>query len=244
MKKTKLGLLLLVTLALACQRPPTYQMIGADYTPNYPLDRNKGDIDRFAAQDAAQMPAPGGIVLVGSSSFRRWDTAAEDLAPLPIVNRGFGGSTIPEMIEYIDETVLRYNPSMVVTYCENDMFVDKTKTPEQTRDSYVKFTQLVRQQMPDVPMYFVSLKPSPSRWARRAEAIKANKLIEDFTKKDPHHGYIDVWPTMLKDGRPDGSIYISDSLHTNAEGYRRWTTVLKPILTKAYQGTSAASATR
>ncbi len=234
MKKIKFGLLLLITMALACQRPPSYQMMGADYTPNYSLDNNKGDIARFATQDAERMPAPGGIVLAGSSSFRLWKTATSDLAPLPIVNRGFGGSTIPEMIQYIDETVLRYKPSMVVTYCENDLFVDQTKTPEQTRDSYVKFTQLVRERMPEVPMYFVSIKPSPSRWARRAEVIKANKLIEDFTKKDPHHGYIDVWPVMLKNGRPDGSIYVGDSLHMNAEGYRRWTEVIKPILSKVF----------
>lgn len=231
-KNTKIVFLLLLTLTLACQRPPSYQMMGAAYTPSYSVEKNKGDIERFAAMDAKNMPAPGGIVLAGSSSFRLWKTATEDLAPLPIVNRGFGGSTIPEVIHYIDETVLRYKPSMVVTYCENDMFDDKTKTPEQTRDSYVKFTQLVRERMPDVPMYFVSIKPSPSRWARRAEVIKANKLIEDFTKKDPHHGYIDVWPVMLKNGRPDGSIFVGDSLHMNAEGYRRWTEVIKPVLSK------------
>ena len=232
MKKTKIGFVLLAVLALACQRQPSYQPIGAAYTPNYSLENNKNDISGFAAKDAAQMPAPGGIVLTGSSSFRKWENAAEDLAPLPIINRGFGGSTLPEVIHYIDETVLKYQPKTVVTYCENDMFVDKTKTPEQTRDSYVEFTRLVREKLPDVQMYFVSLKPSPSRWARRAEVMKANQLIKDFTQKDKNHGYIDVWPTMLKNGRPDPSIYLKDSLHMNAEGYRRWTEVIKPVLSK------------
>lgn len=232
MKKTKIGLVLLAVLALACHRQPSYQPIGAAYTPNYSLENNKNDIAGFAKQDAAQMPAPGGIVLTGSSSIRLWKNAAEDLAPLPIINRGFGGSTLPELIHYIDETVLKYQPKTVVTYSENDMFVDKTKTPEQTRDSYVEFTRRVREKYPDVQMYFVSLKPSPSRWARRAEVMNANQLIRDFTKKDKNHGYIDVWPTMLKNGRPDPSIYLKDSLHMNAEGYRRWTEVIKPILMK------------
>ncbi len=232
MKTTRIGLLLLTVLALACQRQPSYQPIGAAYTPNYSLESNKGDIANFARQDAAQMPAPGGIVLTGSSSFRKWTNAGQDLAPLPIINRGFGGSTLPEVIHYIDETVLKYQPKTVVAYCENDMFVDKTKTPEQTRDSYVLFTKLVRDKLPDAQMYFVSIKPSPSRWARRDEVIKANKLIEDFVKKDKKHGYIDVWPTMLKNGRPDPSIYVQDSLHMNDEGYRRWTEVIKPVLMK------------
>lgn len=224
--------LLLMILVLACHRQPSYQPIGAAYTPNYSLENNKNDIENFAKQDAAAMPAPGGVVLTGSSSFRLWKSAGEDLAPLPIINRGFGGSTTPEVIHYIDQTVLKYKPEMVVTYCENDMFVDKTKTPEQTRDSYVEFTRQVRERLPNVQMYYVSMKPSPSRWARRDEVIKANRLIEEFTKKDKNHGYIDVWPVMLKNGRPDASIYLKDSLHMNAEGYRRWTEVFKPVLLK------------
>lgn len=235
MNRSKLHLPLLLVLALACHRQPSYRAIGTPYTPNYSLENNKNDIEGFQKQDADHMPAPGGIVLTGSSSFRLWKNAGEDLAPLPIINRGFGGSTLPEVIHYADQTVLKYKPGVVVTYCENDMFVDKTKTPEQTRDSYVEFTRLVREKLPDAQMYFVSIKPSPSRWARRDEVIKANRLIEDFTKKDKKHGYIDVWPVMLKNGRPDGSIYLKDSLHMNAEGYRRWTEVIKPVLTKGYQ---------
>jgi lysophospholipase L1-like esterase len=235
MKSPKLCLLFLIVLTWACHRQPSYQSIGTPYTPNYSVENNKNDIEGFKKQDAAQMPAPGGIVITGSSSFRLWKNAGEDLAPLPIINRGFGGSTTPEMIHYIEQTVLKYKPKVVVTYVENDMFVDKTKTPEQTRDSYVEFTRLVREQLPDVQMYYVSMKPSPSRWARRGEVIKANRLIDDFTKKDKNHGYIDVWPTMLKDGRPDAAIYLKDSLHMNAEGYRRWTEVIKPVLAKGYK---------
>ena len=235
MKVLKPCLLFLVVLTLACHRPPSYQAIGTPYTPNYSLENNKNDIAAFEKQDAVQMPAPGGIVLTGSSSFRLWTEAGKDLAPLPIVNRGFGGSTTPEVIHYIDQTILKYKPTVVAIYCENDMFVDKTKTPEQTRDSYVELTRQVRERLPDVQMYYVSMKPSPSRWARRDEVIKANALIEDFTKKDKKHGYIDVWPVMLKNGRPDGSIYLKDSLHMNAEGYRRWTEVIKPVLTRGYK---------
>jgi hypothetical protein len=76
------------------------------------------------------------------------------------------------------------------------------------------------------------LKPSPSRWDRREEVIKTNQLIRDFVESDRHHDYIDVWPVMLKGSRPDGSVFIKDSLHMNLEGYRRWTQVIKPIVGK------------
>ncbi len=63
------------------------------------------------------------------------------LLHLPIINRGFGGSTFPEVIHYADRTIFKYHPKTVVIYCENDMFGKKTKTPEQVRDAYVKLDQ-------------------------------------------------------------------------------------------------------
>ncbi|TDE18502.1 GDSL-type esterase/lipase family protein [Dyadobacter psychrotolerans] len=215
----------------ACHKP-SYTALDAPWEPDYKIDRSESAILAFEKKDAEQMPAPGGIVFTGSSSFTKWTDADKDLAPLPIINRGFGGSTLPEVIYYANRSVVRYKPKTVVIYCENDMFGAKKKTPEQVRDAYVALTKLIRDQLPDVRLYGVSLKPSPSRWARREDVIKANKLIQEFIKKDRKHGYIDVWPVMLKDGRPDGSIFVKDSLHMNAEGYRRWTKVFKPILEK------------
>ncbi|QRR01849.1 GDSL-type esterase/lipase family protein [Dyadobacter sandarakinus] len=215
----------------ACHKP-AYTTLDAPWQPDYAVDRSEAAIKAFEQSDSREMPAPGGIVLTGSSSFTKWKSAAQDLAPLPIINRGFGGSTLPEVIHYADRTISKYQPKTVVIYCENDMFGAKKKTPEQVRDAYVELTRKIREKQPDVRIYGVSLKPSPSRWARRQDVIKANQLIQDFIKKDKKHGYIDVWPVMLKDGRPDPAIFVSDSLHMNEEGYRRWTKVLKPILEK------------
>jgi lysophospholipase L1-like esterase len=227
----KYFLVLLVVWLGACNKP-NYTSLDVPWEPDYKLDRSESSIKNYEAKDAEKMPAPGGIVFAGSSSFTKWQSAAEDLAPLPIINRGFGGSTIPEVIYYADRTILKYNPKTVVIYCENDMFGSKKKTPEQVRDAYVALTKTIREKQPDVLMYGISLKPSPSRWERRADVEKANKLIRDFIKSDKNHQYIDVWPVMLKNGRPDGSIFLSDSLHMNEEGYRRWIKVLKPILEK------------
>jgi lysophospholipase L1-like esterase len=223
--------LLLIGL-VACHKP-NYSSISDPFEPDYKLDRLEATILRYEEEDKIAPPQKqGAIVFAGSSSFTLWKSAKDDLAPLPIINRGFGGSTLPEVIHYADRTIFKYNPSTVVVYCENDMFGKKVKTPEQTRDAYVELTRLIRQRLPDVQMYYVSMKPSPSRWGRREDVIKANELIKRFVKSDRKHEYIDVWPVMLKDGRPDGSIFLKDSLHMNKEGYSRWIGVLKPILEK------------
>jgi len=222
-----IGLLFL----FSCHKP-NYTALDAPWVPDYAVDRSEKAIQQFEKNDSEKMPAAGGIVLTGSSSFTKWLSAEKDLAPLPIINRGFGGSTLPEVIHYVDRSVLKYHPKTVVIYCENDMFGSKKKTPEQVRDAYVTLTKKIRDAEPGVLIYAVSLKPSPSRWAKKEDVIKANQLIRDFIKTDKKHKYIDVWPVMLKDGRPDGSIFLKDSLHMNEEGYRRWTRVIKPILQK------------
>jgi lysophospholipase L1-like esterase len=225
-------LIILVGFAGACHKPD-YKSLDVAWDPDYKLDRSESAILAYEKKDQAEMPAPGGIVFTGSSSFTKWQRAADDLAPLPIINRGFGGSTLPEVIYYADRTIFKYHPKTVVIYCENDMFGAKKKTPEQVRDAYVQLTKLIHDKEPKAFIYGVSLKPSPSRWARRSDTEKANALIQKFIKTDRKHAYIDVWPVMMKNGRPDSAIFLSDSLHMNEEGYRRWTLVLKPILEKS-----------
>lgn len=215
----------------SCHKPG-YTSLDVPWEPDYAVNRSESSILNFEKSDQEKFPAAGGIVFTGSSSFTNWKEAAKDLAPLPIINRGFGGSTFPEVIYYVDRSVIKYQPKTVVIYCENDMFGSKKKSPEQVRDAYVALTKKIREKLPDVRLYGVSLKPSPSRWAQREDVIKANKLIQEFIKSDRKHGYIDVWPVMIKDGRPDASIFLKDSLHMNSEGYRRWTKVLKPVLEK------------
>ncbi len=227
--KPFLFLITLVLISVSCHKP-NYNAIAPPWEPNYKLDKSEEAILAFEKKDALAMPAPGGIVFIGSSSFTKWTTAAQDLAPLPIINRGFGGSTFPEVIHYADRTIFKYDPKAVVIYCENDMFVSKGKSPEQVRDEYVKLTKLIHDKSPKAKIYGVSLKPSPSRWNMRGDVMKANQLIQEFIKTDKRHQYIDIWNIMLKDGRPDGSIFLGDSLHMNEQGYKRWIKVFKPIL--------------
>ena len=222
---------LFVFIIASCHKPVS-STTDTPWVPDYALNRSENSIQEFEKKDAEKMPAAGGIVFAGSSSFTKWQSAATDLAPLPIINRGFGGSTLPEVIYYADRTILKYHPKTVVIYCENDMFGEKKKTPEQVRDAYVTLSKLIRRSEPGVILYGVSLKPSPSRWDKKDDVIKANRLIQDYIKSDKQHHYIDVWPVMLKNGRPDGSIFVKDSLHMNEEGYKRWIKVFKPILQK------------
>lgn len=231
----KITLLLLLTAALlgftAC-KTPTYPLIAPPFKPDYPLTRYESTIEGYEIRDKAQPPKKGGIAFGGSSSVYFWQSLEQDMAPLPVKNYGFGGSTLPEVLYYADRSVLKYRPKAIVIYCENDLFGEQHKTPGQVRDAYVQLVQHLRKRLPRVTLYFVSLKPSPNRWARWAEASEVNRLIREFIETDKRHHYIDITQTMLVDGRPDPVLFTTDSLHMNAEGYRRWTEVIKPVLSR------------
>jgi hypothetical protein len=62
----------------------------------------EASIEAYEAADAQSPPAPGSIVSVGSSSILLWDTLSEDMAPMQVLNRGFGGSVIAHVTHFAD----------------------------------------------------------------------------------------------------------------------------------------------
>ena len=98
----------------------------------------KEEIGRFVAADRSAPPEPCQVLFVGSSSFVYWKTLASDLAPLPVINRGFGGSQISDVNYWFDQVVAPYRPSVIVFYAgEND--VDAGKSVEQIAADFDAF---------------------------------------------------------------------------------------------------------
>src|SRR5690349_4784090 len=75
------------------------------------------EIVDFKKADSAQLPLSRPIVFVGSSSFTKWTDIKEYFPGYPILNRGFGGSTLPDVIRYCYDVILPYRPKQVFIYC-------------------------------------------------------------------------------------------------------------------------------
>ena len=125
-------------------------------------------------------------MFVGSSSIRLWDTLAEDMAPLPVMNRGFGGSQLSHVIHFADRTVIHYRPRAVVLYAgDNDLDERTGKTADDVVRDFETFKDLVHSYVPDARVYYLSIKPSRMRWARWPEQAKANAAIAALCAGDP-----------------------------------------------------------
>lgn len=180
--------------------------------------------------DAANPPARGGIVFIGSSSIRLWKTLKEDFPGHNVINRGFGGSQISDSVNFAQRIVTPYEPRMVVFYAgSND--VNAGKSPERVLADYQAFVAKVREKQPNVPIAFIAIAPSPSRWPKIEEVKKANALIEQFSSLVPNLKFVDIFPLMLDEkGQPRPELFVADQLHMNEKGYAIWTTALKPML--------------
>ncbi len=189
-------------------------------------------IKKFEAQDQLHQPVKNAIVFVGSSSFTFWSTLEQDMAPLPVINRGFGGARMGDVLYYLERVVFPYHPRAVVLFAgTNDISGPKPASARQVYDGYLAFVQRVQENLPKSLIYYVAITPTLARWKYWPIAAEANRLVHDHTLTDAHLRFIDLTDHLLDaDGKPDRRLYRADRLHPNAKGYTKWTAVIKPRL--------------
>lgn len=189
------------------------------------------EIKSFKSSDSIQAPPKNAIVFVGSSSFRMWKSVHQDFPGHVIINRGFGGSSLPHVIEYADEIVTPYDPKQVVIYCGENDFMNDTVTSAIVTSRFITLFNLLRKEIPDAEIVFVSMKPSPSRQRLMNEIAAANTAIKDFLKKKRRTTFVNIWDDMLDEsGNPREELFLKDMLHMNADGYAIWQKAIEPHL--------------
>jgi len=188
------------------------------------------DIQAFVSSDRTNPPAQGAVLFIGSSSIRLWSSLAGDFPKHRVLNRGFGGSEIVDSVRYFEQIVLPYRPRLIVLYAGgND--IHGGKTPEQVLGDFKAFAEKTRLALPRTRLAYISIAPNPARWAEVDRVRAANRLIEDYTRKQPQLTFIDVFPHMLgPDGAPKPDIYREDRLHMNQKGYALWQGLVRPYL--------------
>jgi lysophospholipase L1-like esterase len=190
------------------------------------------DIQAFKKQDALNPPPANAILFVGSSSFTKWTDVSSYFPGYTIINRGFGGSTLPDVIRYTNDIIIPYHPKQVVIYCgDNDLASSDNITADSVFERFKTLFEAIRAGLPGENIVYV--KPSPSRARLRQKMEQANLLIKTYLSINTHAAFVDVFHKMLN---PDGSImtdiFIEDNLHMNAKGYAIWQKAIEPYLSK------------
>lgn len=192
------------------------------------------DIQSFKQKDSVQAPPANAILFVGSSSFTMWKDVQDYFPGYTIINRGFGGSSLPDVIRYAGDVIYPYKPKQIVIYCgENDLAGDEKISGQTVFERFKILFAMIRNEFKNIPVAYISMKPSPSRQKLFPKMIAGNNLIKEFLKKKKNAVFIDVYSKMLNsDGTPMADIFLEDNLHMNKNGYAIWQKEILPFLIK------------
>jgi lysophospholipase L1-like esterase len=187
------------------------------------------EVTRFVEADRVSPPAPCQVLFVGSSTIARWkDTLAADMAPMPVINRGFGGSHIEYVNRWFDQIVAPYRPRAIVFYAgDND--IDAGKSTEQVVADFDEFMRRKTHALGRTPVFFLAIKPSKRRFAEFPAQSRVNAAIRARAGKRADLHFIDVVAPMLENGKPR-DVFESDGLHMTAAGYAIWTRLVRAAL--------------
>lgn len=227
-------LVLLAALSLAaCTSAGTVPDASPAIAAELPADAPfRDEILRFAELDRESPPPECPVLFVGSSSIRLWSTLKKDMAPLPVLNRGFGGSTIAQSTMYFDRIVAPYRPRAIVLYAgENDL--NDGQTPDAVAAEFRRFLEMKRARLSKTPVFYISAKPSKQRFGQFARQSELNAAIRQLAASSTDLTFIDVVTPMLRDGQPQ-DLYVEDGLHMNAAGYAIWRSLVRQALAKRH----------
>jgi len=231
--------------------PEHYQSLLALYyevQARYPLnavptiERFRPDIEKFKELDARNTLPASPILFVGSSSVVFWETA-HAFPAYPVINRGFGGSTLADVNYFYDDVVKKYLPAVIVVYCDNDIY--RGDAPDVFLQRFEEFATRISRDLPGTALLFLSMKPTPSDAffgkRVRANAERTNRLVEAFVAKQKNMRFVDVASVMYQEGKLRTDIFLPDGVHMNAKGYALWNPIVGEQLAAVYQGSARHS---
>jgi lysophospholipase L1-like esterase len=175
-------------------------------------------------------------MFVGSSTWRLWgDQLEKDFAEFRAVNRGFGGSTIPEILHVMHRIITPHKPMRILFFCGgND--IARGANSDETFDNFKTFLTKLWAESPHTDVFFVSVTGAPSRERFLEQTFRFNALVKEFAEQTSKLYYIDTFATLVgEDGKADEKYFLQDRLHLNREGQERWI----PVITQALRDANA-----
>lgn len=189
----------------------------------------ENDIKSFEKLDSIETYPKDAILFMGSSSIRLWSTIKEDMAPYPVIQRGYGGARMSDLAVYCNRIVKPHSFRALAIFVANDIVGgEKDKSPEEVLTLYQYIIKQVRKKYQNVPIFFIQITPTNSRWAAWNKISEVNRLIQSYSTTDKNLYFIETEKAFLgDDGMPNSELFIEDQLHLNTKGYEIWTKIIK-----------------
>jgi hypothetical protein len=220
----KVGSFLLVLLIFGCSHKFTkYE------------DAAKGwesEIQRLEALDKVEEDPNDAVLFIGSSSIRLWNNIANDMAPYPVIRRGYGGAKFSDLIFYTNRLVYPHEFRALVVFVANDISnTPEDKSPQEIVNLFKEVVKTVREKHPKKPIFLVEITPTNSRWEVWDQTKQANDLLKMHCESTHDLYFIETAKGFLgTNGKPRTELFREDQLHLKQVGYDIWAEQIKERL--------------
>ncbi len=184
---------------------------------------------------AAAKLSPGVVMAVGSSTYGRWKTMAEDFA-IPIYNAGISGRKVEDMLNMLDTVVIPAKPSVIVYFCGGNNIGNSSdpKREEIVLEGFKKFVYRVNAALPHTRIIYQSINPTLARAKAKDLCLQTNARIKEFCATDPRLGFVDTTSVVLDENDSiREEAFVEDRLHPNQTAYTAFVLLLKPAILAA-----------
>ena len=189
----------------------------------------EASVRRFEA-DEREYPEDA-VLFYGSSSIRLWRTIEDDMAPRPVIQRGYGGARLSDAVGFVERVVHPHQAKAIVVFLANDIDGRRNQpTPQRVGELFGELLDRVRIAHPDTPLLWVEVTPTPARFDLWPLVEDASARIAARCDDDPNAYFIPTAASYLVDGQPDANLFREDGLHQNAEGYAIWKSLIQAAL--------------
>ena len=198
-----------------------------EYTVN--LKGQQRQVDAYLAQPVQK----GCILLYGSSFFTNWKEASAQVAEASggkytVVNHGFGGATVDELIYHYHRLVLPWEPRAIVFRVgPNDLF--RGFTPQEAWNMAWRLFEFARADFPGIRLIPFCSFEHPSARGERAELYSAfNALQKEYADQTENVDYVNISDFFYENPKSVGSyegfrdIFMPDGLHLRPAVYREF----------------------
>lgn len=193
------------------------------------------EIKQFKKKDSTHRPPKQAVLFIGSSTFTKWTDIQSYFPEDSVINRGFGGATLKDVIDNLSFVAYPYDPRQIFIYCgDNDLVAnDSVKAVDVIARGRMIY-HMLHNKFPETQIDFLSIKYSPSRKNVWKKIAAVNAGLKKFYDAEPKAHYIDITHPMRngKKGIVDTTLFGPDMLHMNAEGYKIWQKTLLPFIIK------------
>ena len=216
------------SLALLVSCSTLYRYRNSTSTPKW-----AGEIDNFEKLDTQESYPNDAILFVGSSSIRKWTNIKEDMAPYPVIQRGFGGSKLEDLAFYFKRIVYphRFRALVIFSGTNNLTAKPSDSTPKELESLAKHIRKEIKQKYPNTPVFWIAITPTNARWKAWPQVQEANRLVQNMCKQTPNFHFIETASNYLgPDGLPINNLFIADQIHMNEDGYHIWAKIIKKEL--------------